>query len=182
LPARQQTDTGVAEGTTADSQVIVAGFGRVGRIAANMLRENGYRTAIIDHNPDRFAELRAEGFVGFYGDALRPDLLEAAGAAQAAIIVIAIDNYDGAVDLLKRVKREYPHLQILARAPNSVDLRGLLAAGADRSYAETFETALLMGEDALELAGMSPLDAQAFSERYRDAIVELDHHTDEKTA
>ncbi len=178
LPARQQTDTGVAQGKTADSQIIVAGFGRVGKVAANMLQENGYRAVIIDHNPDRFAELRAKGFVGFYGDALRPDLLEAAGAARAAIIIIAIDNRDGAVDLAKRVKREYPHLIILARAPNAADLHGLDGVGVDRSYAETFETALLMGEDALELAGMSPLDAQAYAEQYRDSIIEKERSKD----
>jgi len=151
LPARQQTDTGVAQGKTADSQIIVAGFGRVGQVAANMLQENGYRTVIIDHNPDRFSDLRAKGFVGFYGDALRPDLLEAAGAARAAIIIIAIDNRDGAVDLAKRVKREYPHMIIL-----------------------------VIGEDALELAGMSPLDAQAYAEQYRDSIIEEERSTDSK--
>ncbi len=172
LPARQQTDTGIQQGATADSQVIVAGFGRVGRVVARMLRDNGFRAVVIDHNPDRFAELRADGFVGFYGDALRPDLLEAAGASQAAIVVIAIDDPEASVDLLKRVKREYPHLIILSRALNTAGQKRLLSDGADRAYRETFETALLMGEDVLELVGMSPLDAQAFAEGYRDTAFE----------
>ena len=172
LPARQQTDTGIQQGATADSQVIVAGFGRVGRVVARMLRDNGFRAVVIDHNPDRFAELRADGFVGFYGDALRPDLLEAAGASQAAIVVIAIDDPEASVDLLKRVKREYPHIIILSRALNTAGQKRLLSDGADRAYRETFETALLMGEDVLELVGMSPLDAQAFAEGYRDTAFE----------
>ncbi len=173
LPARQQTDTGIKIGTTADSQVIVAGFGRVGRVVARMLRENDFRAVVIDHNPDRFAELRADGFVGFYGDALRPDLLEAAGASQAAVMVIAIDDPEASADLLKRVKREYPHLIILTRALNTADQMRLLGDGADRAYRETFETALLMGEDVLELVGLSPLDAQAFTEAYRDEAFEV---------
>lgn len=172
LPARQQTDTGVELGATADSQVIIAGFGRVGRVIARMLRDNGYRAVIVDHNPDRFAEARADGFVAFYGDALRPDLFEAAGGGQAAILVIAIDDPDPAAELLIRVKREYPHMIILARALNTADERKLIRVGADRAYRETLETALLMGEDVLELVGMSPLDAQAFAERYRDAASE----------
>lgn len=172
LPARQQTDTGIEEGATADSQVIVAGFGRVGRVVARMLKENGYRAVVIDHNPDRFAELRAEGFVGFYGDALRPDLLEAAGAPQAAVMIIAIDDPEAAADLLKRVRREFPHMILLARALDSADEHRLLRVGADRAYSETFETALLMGEDVLELVGVSPLDAQALAEQFRDAALE----------
>jgi glutathione-regulated potassium-efflux system ancillary protein KefC len=172
LPARQQTDTGVVAGETADSQVIVAGFGRVGRVVARMLKENGFRAVVIDHSPDRFAALRNDGFVGFYGDATRPDLLEAAGAAHAAVIVIALDDPEAASDLLKRVRREYPHLTVLARAVGTADEHRLLRDGADRAYRETFETALLIGEDVLELVGVSPLDAQALAERFRDAAQE----------
>lgn len=173
LPARQQTDTGIESGATADSQVIVAGYGRVGRVVCRMLKENGFRAVVIDHNPDRFADLRADGFVGFYGDALRPDLLEAAGASRAAVMVIAIDDPEAAADLLKRVKREYPHIVLLARALNKADQHRLLSGGADRAYSETFETALLMGEDVLELVGVSPLDAQAMAERFRDKSLEI---------
>ncbi len=172
LPARQQTGTGVVEGEIADSQVIVAGYGRVGCVVATMLKENGFRAAVIDHSPDRFVALRAAGFVGFYGDATRPDLLEAAGAARAAVIVIALDDPEAASDLLKRVRREYPHLTVLARAIGSGDEHQLLRDGADRAYGETFETALLIGEDVLELVGLSPLDAQALAERFRDAALD----------
>lgn len=171
LPARQQTDTGIELGETADSQVVVAGFGRVGRVIAMMLKENGFRAVVIDHNPDRFVELRAAGFVGFYGDALRPDLLDAAGASNAAVMVIAIDDPEAATELLKRVRREYPHMTLLARAVDTADEHRLLRRGADRAYNETFETALLMGEDVLEMVGMSPLDAQAMAEHYRDAAM-----------
>lgn len=172
LPARQQTDTGVVAGETADSQVIVAGYGRVGCVVAMMLKENGFRAVVIDHSPDRFSALRAAGFVGFYGDATRPDLLEAAGAARAAVLVIALDDPEAAADLLKRVRREYPHLTVLARAVGTADEHRLLRDGADRAYGETFETALLIGEDVLELVGVSPLDAQALAESFRDAALE----------
>lgn len=172
LPARQQNDTGVVAGKTADSQVIVAGYGRVGQVVARMLQENGFRAVVIDHSPDRFAALRAAGFVGFYGDATRPDLLEAAGAAGAAVMVIALDDPEASSDLLRRVRREYPHLTVLARAVTSAEESRLLRDGADRAYGETFETALLIGEDVLEMVGVSPLDVQALAERFRDAALE----------
>lgn len=172
VPARQQTDTGLNIGQQADSQVIVAGFGRVGRVVARILKQNGFRTVVIDHSPDRFAELRAEGFVGFYGDALRPDLIESAGADKAAVLVIAIDDPEATADLMKRVRREYPHLSLLTRAVDTADEHRLLEGGADRAYSETFETALLMGEDVLEMVGLSPLDAQALAEQFRDDVLE----------
>ena len=169
LPARQQGETGLDAGKQADSQVIVAGFGRVGRVVSQLLKDNGYRTVVIDHNPDRFSQLRSEGFVGFYGNALRPDLLEAAGADRAKVLVVAIDDPDAAVDLSRHVHREYPHLKVLSRAVDTNGEHRLLRSGADRAYSETFETALFMGEDVLELVGMSPLDAQAKAEQYRDS-------------
>ena len=169
LPARQQTDTGLGVGQTADSQVIVAGFGRVGRVIARLLKDNGYRAAVIDHNPDRFAELRAEEFVGFYGDALRPDLLASAGADKAAVMVIAIDDAESAEALVQRVRRDYPHMTLVSRAVNPAAHERLLRTGVDRAYPETFETALLIGEDVLELVGLSPLEAQASAESFRDS-------------
>ena len=168
-PARQQTDTGLGVGQTADSQVIVAGFGRVGRVIARLLKDNGYRAAVIDHNPDRFAELRAEEFVGFYGDALRPDLLASAGADKAAVMVIAIDDAESAEALVQRVRRDYPHMTLVSRAVNPAAHERLLRTGVDRAYPETFETALLIGEDVLELVGLSPLEAQASAESFRDS-------------
>ena len=166
--AKLQSNTGLPTGDRADSQVIIAGFGRVGRVVGRLLHTNGIRLAVIDHNPDRFAELRRETFVGFYGDALRPDLLRAAGAGRAAVIVIAIDDSERAEELIRRVRRDYPHMMILARAVDRSDRKALLEAEADRAYRETFETALLIGEDVLELVGVSPLDAQAMTEVFRD--------------
>lgn len=172
LPAIQQSDTGLDAGEQADSQVIVAGFGRMGRVVSHLLKDNGYRAVVIDHNPDRFTQLRAEGFVGFYGNALRPDLLEAAGAERASVLVVAIDDSEAAIDLIRHVHREYPNIKLLSRAVDTDGEHRLLRSGADRAYGETFETALLMGEDVLELVGMSPLDAQAVAEQYRDNALE----------
>lgn len=168
LPARLQTDTGVETGEQADAQVVIAGFGRIGRVVAHLLKDNGFRTVIIDHNPNRFSQLRAEGFVGFYGNALRPDLLEAAGAAEASAMIVAIDDPEGSAELIKRVRREFPQMKLLTRAVDRTAEAQLQQLGADRAYSDTFETALLIGEDVLELVGVSPLDAQAMAERFRD--------------
>lgn len=169
LPALQQGNTGVLSGDNADSQVVVAGYGRVGRVVAKLLAQNGYRVVVLDHDPERFAAFRKEGFIGFYGDALRPDLLSASGAAAAAVIVIAINDAERAEELVQRVRRDYPHLTIAARAFDGPGRERLLSVGADRAYRETFESALLMGEDVLEMVGVGPIEAQTLIESFRDA-------------
>lgn len=169
IPPAQQSNTGIEQGARADSQVVVAGFGRVGKIVSELLERNGYRVVVIEKNPDHFHALREAGFIGFYGDALRPDLLEAAGADRAIVMVIAIDDSERALELAGIVRHQFPNLTVLARGADPLVCEHLVHAGVDRAYSETFETALLMGEDVLETVGVSPLDAQAFTEAYRDA-------------
>jgi len=169
VPAQLQTNTGLATAVVADSQVVIAGYGRIGRVISELLKKNGYRIAVIDHNPERFAALRRDDTVGFYGDVLRPDLLEAAGIDNAAVLVVAIDNPERAEELIVRVRREYPGMTIVSSAADAINKEALIGHGADRAYPETFETALLMGEDILELVGVSPLDAQTMTEAFRDA-------------
>jgi len=169
IPANTQANTGLEVGSVANSQVVIAGYGRIGRVIAQLLKSNGYRTAIIDHNPERFGALRQDDFVGFYGDVMRPDLLTAAGIDNAAILVITIDNSELAEELIAKARREYPGMTIVSSATDAAGKVNLIAQGADRAYAETFETALLMGEDILELIGASPLDAQSMTEAFRDS-------------
>lgn len=176
----KQLASGEAVQGAADAQVIVAGYGRVGSTVARLMHANGVRVSIIDNNPDRFAEFRRAGFAGFYGDALRPDLLDAAGARRAVTLVVAIDNAERAQELVRRVRREHPHLELVVRAVDKPGRVRLLALGADRVHRETFESALLMGEDALETVGIGPLDAQAMTETFRD-LDEADQ-SDDRTA
>lgn len=166
--ADRQISRSNAMAPAADTQIIVAGYGRVGRVVAKLLADNGVKVAIIDNNPDRFDEFRRAGFAGFYGDALRPDLLAAAGARRAATLVVAIDHSERAIELVARARREYPQMSIVARAQDKTGRARLLSAGADRAHRETFESALLMGEDALETVGTGLLEAQAMTEAFRD--------------
>ena len=141
----------------------------MGGAVARLLAANGVRVSVIDNNPDRFAEFRALDLAGFYGDALRPELVRAAGAARAVAIVVAIDNAERAAELVRRVRREHPHLVVVARAVDRDERRRLLGLGADRVHRETFESALLMGEDALQSVGVGAVAAQAMIEAFRDA-------------
>jgi glutathione-regulated potassium-efflux system ancillary protein KefC len=132
-----------------EDHVIVAGFGRFGQIVGRFLNANGIRLTVLDHDPDQIDVLRRFGFKVFYGDATRPDLLRAAGAARARALVVAIDDIEDSLDLVETVRREWPDLQIFARARNVTHYYQLLDRGVTMIERETFEAALQLGRSVL---------------------------------
>ncbi len=99
-----------------DNPVLIAGFGRFGVVIGRFLRANGIGATILDTNPGNIQFLRKFGFKVYYGDANRPDLLEAAGAEKARVIIIAVDDREQINHIVEQVQRHYPHLKIYARA------------------------------------------------------------------
>jgi glutathione-regulated potassium-efflux system ancillary protein KefC len=132
-----------------EDHVIVAGFGRFGQIVSRFLNVNGVKLTVLDHDPDQIDVLRRFGFKVFYGDATRADLLRAAGAAKARALVVAIDDVDDSLHLVDTVRRDYPELQIFARARNLTHYYQLLDRGVTMIERETFEAALQLGRTVL---------------------------------
>ncbi|MBT8049138.1 MAG: potassium transporter [Xanthomonadales bacterium] len=140
--------------------VIVAGYGRFGQIVSRMLSADGIQTTLLDHDSSQIELTARFGNKVFYGDASRLQLLQAAGAEEAKLLVIAIDERDKAVQMVTAAKKFFPHLQILARAYDRSHNYRLMEAGADVITRETFGSALIMGEEALKLLGYD--DARAY--------------------
>ena len=147
--------------------VIIAGFGRYGQVVARTLNAAGYPVIVLDHDPDQIELLRRFGSKVFYGDATRLDLLEAAGARDAALFVIAIDDVDDSMQLARAVRESFPGLRILARARNVRHWLELRELGIDRVERETFESALRTGRSALEALGTRPYEARRIADRFR---------------
>src|SRR6185503_2502764 len=80
--------------------VIIAGFGRFGQIIGRLLLANDIRPVVLDHDPDQVELLRNFDFEVYYGDATRLDLLEAAGAGKARLLVNAIDGVEDSLALV----------------------------------------------------------------------------------
>lgn len=99
-----------------NASVIIAGFGRFGQIAGRLLLANGVHTVVLDHDPDHIETLRKFDTKVFYGDATRADLLEAAGAEHAKVLINAIDDVEANLQLTELAKRHFPHLKVVARA------------------------------------------------------------------
>ena len=133
--------------------VIVAGFGKVGSIIGRFLRANGQRATYLDMDADNVDLLRKIGLKVFYGDASRPDLLKAAGAETAKILVIAVDNPDKTIEIAATAQKHFPHLQILARTSGWNDSHELIDMGIPDVYRETLDTSLRMASDVLVRMG-----------------------------
>ncbi|MGY2133049.1 monovalent cation:proton antiporter-2 (CPA2) family protein [Hymenobacter sp. HD11105] len=140
--------------------VIIAGFGRYGNIVGRFLRANDIGTTVLDFDADRVETLRQLGLRVYYGDASRYDLLHAAGASQAKVIIIALDSSERALELVELVRRHFPHLRILVRAHDRPDAYEFIEAGLTDVYRETVDSSLRLGVDALRLLGVRAYHAQ----------------------
>jgi glutathione-regulated potassium-efflux system ancillary protein KefC len=151
----------------AERPVIVAGFGRVGQIVARLLNANGIETTILDHDPEHIETIRRFGFKVFYGDAARLDLLRAAGADHARLLVLAIDDRAQALKIVDLVREHFPNLAILARAWDVFHLLQLRDKGVAQVERESFEGALRLGERALGRLGFGAWAAKQAANRFR---------------
>lgn len=147
--------------------VIIAGFGRFGQIVGRLLHANGIDATVLEHDPNHIETLRRFRFKVFYGDACRLDLLRAAGAERAKLIVVAIDEREGALRLVELVRENFPNLKIIARAWDLGHVFELLEKGVQVYERETFEGALRLGEEALKYLGFSAWKAKQAAHRFR---------------
>ncbi|MBR9728535.1 monovalent cation:proton antiporter-2 (CPA2) family protein [Shewanella intestini] len=144
----------------ATKNVIVAGYGRFGQIIGRFMQSQGYHLSILDHSPSQIELLRRFGNPVFYGDAARHDLLEAAGASQAQMLVIAIDDPDKILDIIHIAQKYYPNLTIVARAVDRRHAYKLINLGVTAFKRETFDSALSLGIQALTLLGNTSEQAE----------------------
>jgi glutathione-regulated potassium-efflux system ancillary protein KefC len=170
LLARRARAQRAADAIDDDSApVIVARAGRYGQIIARLLYAQGMRVTVLDHDPDQIDLLRRFGFKVFYGDATRLDLLHAAGAARARLLVVAIDDVEASLHLVDAVRSAFPQLAIVARARNVRHWLELAERGVTLAERETFESALRSGRQALEVLGLAPYEAREIADRFRRA-------------
>lgn len=131
------------------ARVIIAGLGRVGQVVARILSASGYAPTVLDDKPDHVEASRKFGFRVFYGDATRLDLLHAAGAASADLLIITLDDPDAATRLARAARKHFPRLRVVARARDMRHMFELRDLGVELLERETWPSALKLGELAL---------------------------------
>ncbi len=165
--ARQTTEREADEIVDEHTPVIIAGFGRFGQIVGRLLFASGLKATVLDHDPDTIELLKRFNFRIYYGDATRLDLLHAAGASHAKLLVVAIDDPESSVKLVETVRENFPKLHIVARARNVGHWQQLRSLGVEIAERETFESAVLLGRRALEVMGVKPYEAKERADIFR---------------
>jgi voltage-gated potassium channel Kch len=156
-----------ADAIEEENRVIVAGFGRFGHIIGRLLTANGVGTTVLDIDSDRVELLRKLGIKVFYGDATRHDLLHAAGADKAELLVLALDDPEKIRKLVDTAQKHFPNLTILARAFDRGDAYELFDAGVEHVYRDTLDTSLRLGVDALRHLGFRAYQAHRAAQKFR---------------
>jgi voltage-gated potassium channel Kch len=147
--------------------VLIAGYGRFGQVVARILNANGHKTSILENSVEQIELMRRFGANAFYGDAGRVDLLRAAGAETARILVVAIDDRDKANEIVELAREAFPHLTILARAFDRRHAYALLERGADGVERELFEGGLAMASSTLVALGWRAYRAERAARLFR---------------
>jgi len=170
IPAPQQSFDGIAkvrdENLTGD--VLVIGFGRFGQIASQPLLAKGHKVSIIDNDTDMIRAAGQFGMKVYYGDGTRLDILRAAGAENAAMILVCVDRKEAANRIVELIKSEFPLAKVHARAFDRGHAIELVKLGADYQIREVFESALAFGAHTLRQLGSDDGEIESIIEGVRE--------------
>ncbi|MEP3348943.1 MAG: NAD-binding protein, partial [Marinomonas sp.] len=142
-----------------------------------ILRLANFHSTVIDFNVKRLEALERFGVKNYFGDATRPDLLHAAGIDEASLLIIAIDDPEQTIKMVKYVRENYPDLHVIARAFDNNHVYDLWAYGCRDIIRENFDSSLRMGRSAFEALGISTEKAEkmveVFSQHDKTSMVDV---------
>ncbi|MFT4060629.1 MAG: monovalent cation:proton antiporter-2 (CPA2) family protein [Legionella sp.] len=133
--------------------IILAGYGRFGQIIGRFLTGEHIKITVLENNAEQVELIRKFGYVGYFGDASRLDLLKNAGAEHAKLLIVTIGNVDVNLKIIELAKQEFPHLKIFARARNRQHAYELHKLGVDYFIREVFDSSLTMTKEILKFLG-----------------------------
>lgn len=156
-----------------ESPVIIAGFGRFGQIVGRMLSIRKIPFTALDKSASHVDFVRKFGNKIFYGDASRLDLLLAAKAGSAKLIILAIDNVDESIKTAELIRRHFPNVPVFARARNRFHVYKLLDLGIEVISRETLASSLEMAQKAIAHLGVPENQSKKLVEKFRNYDEEL---------
>jgi monovalent cation:proton antiporter-2 (CPA2) family protein len=145
----------------ARGSVLVIGFGRFGQIVSQCLLAEDIDVTTIDNDPEMIQDAGGFGFKVYYGDGTRLDVLRAAGAGEARLVAVCIDNRQAASRIVDLVHAEFPGTKLYVRSYDRRHTLQLIAKGVDFEMRETYESALVFGRSTLEALGLDSERAAA---------------------
>lgn len=162
---RARPDTIDEDFSDANGQVLIIGFGRFGQVVSQPLLARDTAVTIIDSDPQRVREAGRFGARIHFGDGARRDVLRAAGAADAALIIVCVDKVDQANQIVRIAQSEFRQAKLFVRSYDRRHSIMLWNAEVDYSIRETFESGLTMSSKAMAALGY---DDEAVAETIAD--------------
>ena len=150
----EEMETRAADTIHEQKPIIVIGMGRFGQAINKMLNMSGYETTIIDMDLVMVQGFTKYGVKTHFGDASRHELLIAAGIEKACMMVVAIDNREQELQIIRFAREINPNIKIVARAFDRLHTFALYQAGADDIVREVFDASVRAGKGALKLLGI----------------------------
>ncbi|MEM7565723.1 MAG: monovalent cation:proton antiporter-2 (CPA2) family protein [Pseudomonadota bacterium] len=169
LIRRAQQEEREEDFSTADGSVLIIGFGRFGQIASQMLQARAVPITALDNDPKRIDDAGIFGFKVYYGDGTRLDVLRAAGADRAKLILVCLRDAERSMHVIERLKDAYPDTPIYARSYDRRHTLQLMEAEVDYQIRDTYESALALGRESLHGLGLSRDEAMETEEVVRRA-------------
>jgi CPA2 family monovalent cation:H+ antiporter-2 len=151
---------------TEKGRVLIAGIGRFGQVVNRLARSAGLTTVVLDSDMSTIQTMRRFGVKGFFGDPSRPELLDAAGLSECEVLVVAVDDRENALRIVRHARQARPDLHIIARAHDRVHVYEMYQAGADDIIRETFDSSVRAGRYVLENMGFTEYEAAQLSQTY----------------
>jgi len=142
-----------------ESEVVIAGFGRVGQITGRILASSGIPFVALDKDASHVDVIRQYGGEVYFGDARRLDMLMSAGIARSRLLLLAVDSVEDSIEIAQQVKNHFPHINIIARARDRNHAYRLMSLGVTDVFRETFGSALSASEKILQGLGLSQVQA-----------------------
>ena len=139
---------------SAEPQVLVVGYGRVGRLVGDMLTRHQIPWVAAERDPRLVETARRAGERIYYGDAARPEFLKRCGLETAPALVVTMDAPDGVETIVATARQMRPDLTIVARARDARQAQRLYELGATDAVPETVEASLQLSEAVLVEIGV----------------------------
>ena len=177
IERRSSTEETASLPADGKARVLIIGFGRVGRLVAQMLEAHKRPYLAIDADADTIKAARERGYSATFGDIARPGMIDLLQVEKASAVVLTMDDPVQEVRITKRLRSQFPDLTIIARARDPNHAAQLYRAGATDAVPETVESSLQLSEAVLVDLGlaMGPVIASIHDKRaqLRAKIMEM---------
>jgi len=157
-----------ADQIDSSAKIIIAGHGRFGGIVNRALSGAGFATTVVDYSSDQLELLRSFGLRAYFGDATRPDLLQAAGIGDAKVLVVAIDDKESITQLTQYVCKHHPKVHVVARAIDRNHVYDLWSVGCRDIIREVYDASIRAGRSAFEALGFDREQSTQMMREFED--------------